>query len=226
MWPGRDAAPPVSSGATPQCVLAPVHYEPNYAYPLLVWLHGDAGDERELLEIMPRISLRNYVGVAPRGLPLADSRGGGRWSWPDAARAVLEAEQRVYDGISAALSRYNVHQDRIFLAGQGPGGTLSLQIALNHPGRFAGAASLGGPLPRRAALFQDYDKSRGLPLFIAADGDGPEYPLRKLDADVRLLHAAGAAATVLRYVREEGRAAKACADLNRWIMRIVCARPV
>ena len=29
----------------PCAVFAPLHYEANYAYPLLVWLHGPADDE-------------------------------------------------------------------------------------------------------------------------------------------------------------------------------------
>src|SRR3954449_13229207 len=46
---------------------APIHYEKRYAYPLLVWLHGDAGSERELRQVIPQVSMRNYVAVAPRG---------------------------------------------------------------------------------------------------------------------------------------------------------------
>src|SRR5262249_14671671 len=51
----------------PQCLLVPQHYERNYAYPLLVWLHDAGGDERELKKIMPLVSLRNYVSLAVRG---------------------------------------------------------------------------------------------------------------------------------------------------------------
>ena len=47
---------------------APQHYESGYSYPLLVWLHGPGCDERQLLRIMPQISMRNYVAIAPRGL--------------------------------------------------------------------------------------------------------------------------------------------------------------
>lgn len=31
----------------PYATFAPIHYEERYAYPLLVWLHGDAGNEQE-----------------------------------------------------------------------------------------------------------------------------------------------------------------------------------
>lgn len=214
----------VPAAAAPRCLLAPVHYEPNYAYPLLVWLHGHGEDERELLQVMPRISLRNYVSVAPRGLPRVDHRGARLWTWPDSPKTVLAAEQRVYDAIAVAAARYRIHEDRIFLAGQGRGGSMALGIALGRPGRFAGAASLGGPLPARKGLFREYDMARGLPLFVGTS-DGPDYTSDRLEADVRLLHAAGARATVFRYLRQRELPHEVLADLNRWMMRIVCGQP-
>ena len=36
---------------TPHSLLAPVHYEPNYAYPLVIWLHGPCGHEREIRRV-------------------------------------------------------------------------------------------------------------------------------------------------------------------------------
>jgi hypothetical protein len=65
-------------------LFAPLHYEPNYAYPLIVWLHGAGGSEHELAERMPHVSPRNYLGLALRG-PLPSSSGpdagGVRWSF-------------------------------------------------------------------------------------------------------------------------------------------------
>ncbi len=58
---------------TIHAIFAPVHYEPGYSYPLLVWLHGPGWDERQLLRIMPLVSMRNYVAVAPRA-PVFASR--------------------------------------------------------------------------------------------------------------------------------------------------------
>ena len=60
-------------GDNPCAVFAPMHYEPNYAYPLVVWLHGAGGSERELPEIMCNVSPQNYIGIAFRGtLPAHD----------------------------------------------------------------------------------------------------------------------------------------------------------
>src|ERR1700676_406196 len=55
------------AGRAPYALFGPLHYEANYAYPLLVWLHGPGDSEGQLKRIMPQISLRNYVAVAPRG---------------------------------------------------------------------------------------------------------------------------------------------------------------
>ena len=45
----------------------PRRYEPNYAYPLLVLLHGRGGDDRQMVRAMPALSWRNYVAVSIRG---------------------------------------------------------------------------------------------------------------------------------------------------------------
>lgn len=45
----------------------PHRYEPNYAYPLLVLLHGRGGDEDQMVRSMPALSWRNYVAVGLRG---------------------------------------------------------------------------------------------------------------------------------------------------------------
>ncbi len=45
----------------------PQRYEPNYAYPLLVLLHGRGSDEQRMIAAAPRVSWRNYVGLSLRG---------------------------------------------------------------------------------------------------------------------------------------------------------------
>ncbi len=72
---GLGLAETTDAGEVPQrgpfSLFAPLHYEPNYAYPLVVWLHGSGESEQQLRRIMPSISLRNYVAVAPRGTAVA-----------------------------------------------------------------------------------------------------------------------------------------------------------
>src|SRR5262245_28959832 len=63
------------------CIVTPLHYERNYAYPLVVWLHGAGDDERQVTNVMPLVSSRNYAAVGPRGtLPLDNPLGAYRWS--------------------------------------------------------------------------------------------------------------------------------------------------
>ena len=40
--------------------ILPEHYEPGYAYPLVLWFHGDGSSEAEISSVMPNISDRNY----------------------------------------------------------------------------------------------------------------------------------------------------------------------
>src|SRR6516165_3491270 len=50
----------------------PAGYEPNYPYPLLVFLHGHGSSEEQILRLAPRLSRRNYICIALRGpQPLA-----------------------------------------------------------------------------------------------------------------------------------------------------------
>src|SRR5207249_1092134 len=73
-------------------LFTPLHYEPNYAYPLIVWLHADGEDEQVLGRIMADVSLRNYVAVAPRGtVPMArptNSARGGGFSWLETGKGL------------------------------------------------------------------------------------------------------------------------------------------
>src|SRR5437764_8739863 len=45
----------------------PIGYEPNYPYPLLVFLHGHGSNEEQALRLAPKLSRRNYVAISLRG---------------------------------------------------------------------------------------------------------------------------------------------------------------
>src|ERR1700726_1368001 len=56
----------------------PTGYEPNYPYPLLVFLHGPGSSEEQILRLAPRLSRRNYICIALRGPHPAGERADGR----------------------------------------------------------------------------------------------------------------------------------------------------
>lgn len=217
----------LSSGnrrGVPHALFAPLHYEPNYAYPLLVWLHGPGDDERQLQRIMPLISMRNYVAVGPRGNANAGGRCAG-FAWNQSSGALTLAEQHVFDSIDAAASRFNVASQRIFLGGFECGGTTALRIALRYPDRFAGALTIGGAFPDDRAPLSQLNAARKVPLFIAQGRDSQIYPVERLCADLRLFHTAGLCVTVRHYPCGDELTSHMLHDMDLWMMEIVTGIP-
>jgi len=203
-----------------QSWFAPLHYESNYGYPLLVWLHGGGDSEHQLRRIMPHISLRNYVAVAPRGtleVPRHSGRGTG-FSYVQNPDHVSQAHDRVRFAIDEAQRRFNIRPDRIFLAGYECGGTMAFRIAVREPFEFAGVISLCGAFPAQGAPLANLNSLRQLPLFVASCRQGQSYPPHQVCDDLRLFHSAGMSITLREYPGEDGLSPSMLADVDRWIM--------
>ena len=223
-------------------VASPVHYEANFAYPLLVWLHDSNKSEQEVFEVVPKISTQNYVAVAPRGLlgskkRVARSFINGKlveekcWvepsnEWPETYEAVSEAENLVFDSIAEARAKYNVNPRRVFLLGRGTGGAMALRVAMRNPREFAGVVSIDGALPNSDSLpLRNWRSLRDLPVLLTA-GDARSEIAPRLDPDLlRLYHTAGLTVLVRQYneddkspVGQRERMDAILADVNRWIM--------
>jgi phospholipase/carboxylesterase len=206
----------------PLALFAPVHYESNYAYPLVVWLHGPGDDENQLKRIMPLMSLRNYVGVAIRGTaPYASSGGKPGFAWAQSQPHVALAEQRVVEAMQTAQSRLNICSRRIFLAGFDCGGTMALRLALAHPTRFAGALSVGGEFPVGGAPLARLSEARDVPVFLACGRDSQRYPTAIVCDNLKLLHSAGINLTLRQYPGGHEVGPGMLTDMDRWIMEIV-----
>ncbi len=139
-----DLAATTTNTSTASSTFVPLHYEANYSYPLLVWLHAAGDDESQLRKLMPLMSLRNYVGIAPRASSTETLCDEVAYCWSQSTPGIATAEQRVLHSIDVALATYNVAPDRVFIAGYADGGTMALRIGMGHPQKFAGVASIGG----------------------------------------------------------------------------------
>ena len=206
-------------------LFGPKHYEANYPYPLIVWLHAPGGDERQLVRIMPTVSLRNYVAVAPRGFrPTGPDEGKPGYFWQQTQDHILEAESRVVDAVDAAGSKFHVAADRVFVAGFGTGGTMALRLAMNCPTRFAGAVSMCGAFPHGHMPFGRLAESRNLPILLAVARDSLAYPPADACDDLRLLHAAGMSIVLRQYPCGQQLTEQMLRDLDRWIIEQITAQ--
>lgn len=206
-------------------LFSPLHYEPNYAYPLVVWLHGPRDDERQLNRVLPHMSVRNYAAIGPRGTCLHDDDTPG-FHWGENDGAVLAAETHVLEAIDAARKRWNIAADKIFLAGFQCGGTMALRLGLRHSHLFAGALSIGGPFPISGQPLVALQHARRLPLFIGYGRDSDTYTVDRVCAELRLFHAAAMKVSLFQYPCGDELTTKMLVDVNRWIMERVTGQPM
>jgi phospholipase/carboxylesterase len=205
--------------ATPHALFVPMHYEPNYAYPLLVWLHGPGDDERQLQRIMPLVSLRNYVAIGPRAPGKIPGSRGHDWRQEEADIDV--AETSIFNCIDLISARFHVAPHRIFVAGFGSGGTMAFRIGLRNPQRFAGALSLGGAFPSGHMPLARLTHARKLPLFIAHGRDAEHYSIDRSCDELRLFHSAGLSVTLRQYPCGDELTTHMLSDMDRWMMELV-----
>lgn len=202
----------------------PLHYEPNYAYPLVIWLHGPDDHERQLRQVMPGLSVRNYVAIGPRGTRRTHPQSS-LMTWGDAPEDVAQAEQAVCECLDIASRKLNVHPDRVFLAGLGSGGTMALRVGARQPRLFAGLVSLGGGFPQGAGMLANLAAMRQCPLYIAQGRDAINYTVDDLCENLRLFHTAGISATVRQYPCGDELTTRMLRDLDHWLMEQVTGQP-
>jgi phospholipase/carboxylesterase len=210
----RDTEAPVAT-------FAPMHYEAKYAYPLLIWLHGTASNEHELRQVMPLVSMRNYVAVAPRGTWI-DPRQRGSYGWRQSGELIDEAAIQIDECISLAMRRFNIHPKRIFLVGNGSGGTMAFRIGWSQPDRFAGVVAINGALPTQQSPLRRINELRQLPCYLATSRESRAYPASRVCRDLRLLHSAGCTVALRQYPGSDGLTNHMLSDLDRWLMELVC----
>lgn len=109
-------------------VVLPAHYEPRYAYPLLIWI--EPGDGEEFRSRMATISDRNFIALAARwegfhreGLPSLGS--------------ISDGTRLLQSAVAFVQSVWNIHAGRRTLLAEGPASCEWAQRLAGHtPDRF------------------------------------------------------------------------------------------
>ncbi len=118
-------------------LFAPLHYERNYAYPLVIWLHGP-GKTSGSCSGSCRWSACGITCRSARADRVAVSRAGQAYTWSECESDITAAENSVFECLEVARTKFNVAAHRVFLAGYQAGGTMAFRLGMKCPGRFAG----------------------------------------------------------------------------------------
>jgi phospholipase/carboxylesterase len=205
--------------AWPLRTFLPRGYEPNYPYPLLVFLHGHASTEEQILRFAPRLSRQNYICIAPRGPVTLPPRDNGQlnFSWGTEDHDDPLVEDYIIRAIQQTRRQYHVHSERIYLAGFREGAALAYRLGLLYPEKFAGVISLNGAMPRRGCPLLRLPEVRPLRVLIGHGIANPIIPLSLARQDYRVFYAAGLSVQMNTYPTTHRIHCEMLGDVDRWI---------
>jgi phospholipase/carboxylesterase len=206
------------------CLFGPERYEPRYNYPLFVWLHSCHSSEGELENVMPALSMQNYVGCAPRG-PIPSDRGCGRFQWGKSSTASAVAEEIVFSTIEAAVEQFSIDPKRIFLGGFGSGATMALRLALRYSQQFAGVVAICGKFPNEDRSLARLEQARRLPIMWLYGEHSETCSIDDVCETLPLLHSASLAADIRQYPCGDELLTNMLSDTNAWLMEQITNQP-
>ncbi|MGE3808305.1 MAG: alpha/beta hydrolase [Gemmataceae bacterium] len=197
----------------------PTGYEPNYAYPLIVFFHGQGSIEEQVLTLAPRLSRRNYISIALRGPQPVGACDDGRplFGWGD-NNYDAQIEDYVLNAIKLTRRNYHVHSERIFLAGICEGAQLAYRFGLQFPEHFGGIIALNGAMPRQGCPLLRFPEVRQLRVFIGHGNCNAYTPLTAARQDFSLLYTAGLDVTLQTYPANHRLHPNMLRDINRWLI--------
>ncbi|MEZ6082056.1 MAG: hypothetical protein R3C09_18360 [Pirellulaceae bacterium] len=206
------------------CLFGPERYEPRYNYPLIVWLHSCHSSENELKQVMPELSLQNYVACAPRGTIACDPEGC-QFRWGRSAASTAIAEELVFDSIELACSQFSIARNKIFLAGFGSGGSMAWRIALRYPQRFAGVVSICGQFPTQQQALANLSEARQLPSLWMYGDESPNCGVPHVCEALPVMHSAALQVAIRQYPCGNDLLSNMLFDTNGWLMERVTNQP-
>ncbi len=202
----------------------PTGYEPNYAYPLLVFFHGHGSCDEQVLRLAPRLSRRNYICISLRGLQVLGQRPDGRLGYTWGNDADAQIEDYVLRAVEQTRRNYHVHSERIYLAGFCEGATLAYRLGMLFPERIAGIISLNGAMPRRGGPLLRLPEARQLRVLIGHGIANAVVPLSMARQDYRLLYTAGLDVEMNTYPTTHRLHPDMLRDINRWVINAISSQ--
>ena len=201
----------------PLSIVTPLHYTPSYDYPLVVWLHHSGHNELQVEQVLPHVSVRNYVGVGVRGIQATDVRGWG-FDWSEGASSIAAAREAVMEAIEHAQAELSIHSDRILIAGYGSGATMACRIALMEPERFGGVAMMGGQFPSSQSVMREYHRlrERRLPILWQQAINGVDDCPEQLKRGILAAESIRARVEIRQYRGDDVMNAVALRDIDQW----------
>ncbi len=203
----------------PVLTFLPTGYEPNYPYPLLVFFHGRGGSERQIVQLAPRVSRRNYICMALRGPQQTIRRDDGQigYDWSNDWRTAAYTEEYLFQAIEQACLTYHIHPRRIYLAGICEGAAHAYGLGLAFPEKFAGVIAMNGEMPPDGPLLR-LPELRRLRVFIGHGIANATIPLTMAKDTFRLLYTAGLSVDLRTYPTTHRIHPDMLRDIDRWIM--------
>ncbi len=204
----------------PICFCGPERYEQRYQYPVIVWLHSCHSNETEIGNVMPVLSLQNYVACAPRA-PIAGEANGQRFLWGQSRAAIAIAEESVFAAIEAAQERFSISRERVFLAGFGSGATMAWRIALRYPTEFAGVVAACGKFPQQHVPLVNYNCLSQVPTLWMYGADSSACGVDHVCQSLPIMHAARLSVDIRQYPCRDELLSNMLSDANSWMMGLV-----
>jgi predicted peptidase len=168
----------------PYRIYVPASYDPTTPAPLVVALHGYAGDQdyffRFARDVPAKSEEHGFIFVAPMGYNYGGwyGLGGPATRGEEATTAdimrnghsVTElSEMDVMNVIEIVRNEYNVDADKIFLMGHSMGGAGTWYLGQKYADMWAGLAALSGSGNR--FFTPDYEKLAAIPMHISVGSE-------------------------------------------------------
>lgn len=209
---------PVAESDWPVAIFVPERYEERYAYPLIIWFHGNDASEDQLEDVMMAVSQQNYCGLALRANRLGDLMGGYRWNISGAQFGSVPFSDLLRTTTCRLRRAFHIHSERIFLAGSGSGADAALQMLARHPDWFAGTILLDPDGDPEALKAERLTALRGKPLLQTISRRTSNEQLARNVESVRLLRSAGASVQIELTDQVTDPTSPDVRFLDQWIM--------